>query len=413
MAGILDNKMRIMDVVVTEEGRRQMSSGKMKIEFASFTDRHTYYEGDVASGSANASDRLFLEATSLPQDQICYETDNSGNILNFGGGDLELDAEGSVFKASSSGRITKVVSPDVFASITASLLEQTINNFSKQFLVGTWPETDVSSSFGINVDYVSFTTNDLEPAEDPTYTPSIDDLQPMPFNELLQFTRHADYIPPIYKDTAGKKRVFAPPFQMWPDLTSGTQMKSLQDAIKHIYRGSPQLEGNRLAPIEEELDACCGGLGAPGEMVSTANPMKTVSLLGSGTPDMNIACQMFEIAKNDTKMTKLDMMDTGYWTYSPTDAGVASTPFTARIVYVGKNFIDSVGIPSFVKIYTLVFWNSKGISEFDWVQDGGRDELEMKLRSIGHSFDADNIAVKHFNALPGLETPDRSGLRDD
>ena len=85
MSGILDSKSRVMDVVITEEGRRQMHNGNLKIEFASFTDCHTFYEADAVSGSADASKRIFLEApTTLTQDQITFETDGSGNIVSFG-----------------------------------------------------------------------------------------------------------------------------------------------------------------------------------------------------------------------------------------------------------------------------------------------------------------------------------------
>ena len=70
MSGILDNKKRIMDVVLTKEGRRQMANGDIRIHFASFTDKHTFYEADAVSGSSDASDRLFFEASSLPFDQI-------------------------------------------------------------------------------------------------------------------------------------------------------------------------------------------------------------------------------------------------------------------------------------------------------------------------------------------------------
>ena len=78
MSGILDNKKRIMDVVITQEGKRQMANGDIRIQFASFTDKHTYYEADVVSGSSDAQGRLYFEASSLPFDQITFETDDSG-----------------------------------------------------------------------------------------------------------------------------------------------------------------------------------------------------------------------------------------------------------------------------------------------------------------------------------------------
>ncbi len=57
------------DALVTLEGRRQISTGDMKIEYVSFTDGGTYYAADIASGSSDASSRIFLEACNLPQVQ--------------------------------------------------------------------------------------------------------------------------------------------------------------------------------------------------------------------------------------------------------------------------------------------------------------------------------------------------------
>ena len=38
MAGLLDPKSRILDSIITEEGRRQIINGGMKIRFATFSD---------------------------------------------------------------------------------------------------------------------------------------------------------------------------------------------------------------------------------------------------------------------------------------------------------------------------------------------------------------------------------------
>ena len=60
MAGILNNKERVLDFTITKEGRKQISSGRMRVEYASLTDRHTFYqatgsqapEGDALCGKA-------------------------------------------------------------------------------------------------------------------------------------------------------------------------------------------------------------------------------------------------------------------------------------------------------------------------------------------------------------------------
>jgi hypothetical protein len=402
MAGILDNKKRIMDVAITEEGRRQMSSGKMKIEFVSFTDRHTYYEGDIASGSVNASDRIFLEATSLPQDSITFETDSSGNIVSFAGGDLELDPAGFIYEPSTATVLKKVVSPDIFSSLTASLLKQTLDSFKNQFLIGTYPFNDVSSSFGADHDYISFNVNDTGPAASSATMP-VDSLNPSPFNDVMLFTRHTDYLPPIFTDTAGTKKIMTAPGSSWPDLTGGKSMDTLSDVVRHVFIGKPDL-GTNLTPSVPDM-----------EIHDLIQPNTTVKLIGSGTPDMNIACQMFEIAKNDTKITKLEMVDTGYWT-SP--AG-----YSIRAVFAGKVFIDSVNTPCFVPMFTLLFSNNKaanaaetfvdsifGEGTFAMLGMGSTHILELILATLQHQGDT----AESFNSgLPSDQSPDRSGLRED
>ncbi len=70
MAGILDSKQRVMDVIITSEGRRQIADGELRVEFASFTDCHTFYEdsGSMGQFASDASQRLFMEAFNRPQD---------------------------------------------------------------------------------------------------------------------------------------------------------------------------------------------------------------------------------------------------------------------------------------------------------------------------------------------------------
>ena len=61
MAGILNNKSRILDTIITDEGRRQLGTGKMQIKFATFTDNATFYEANLVSGSADVGNRIFFK----------------------------------------------------------------------------------------------------------------------------------------------------------------------------------------------------------------------------------------------------------------------------------------------------------------------------------------------------------------
>ena len=41
MSGILDNKSRVLDTVITTEGRRQLAEGGVDIQYVTFTDGAT------------------------------------------------------------------------------------------------------------------------------------------------------------------------------------------------------------------------------------------------------------------------------------------------------------------------------------------------------------------------------------
>ena len=86
--GILENKHRIIDSTITQEGRRQLASGMMKIEYYSFTDRDVFYQSSSLKSvvtnlpvADDAASRLYFESQySLPEDQITPEANDSGQL---------------------------------------------------------------------------------------------------------------------------------------------------------------------------------------------------------------------------------------------------------------------------------------------------------------------------------------------
>ena len=134
--GILNNKHRIMDVILTEVGKRQLSQGKLVIEHASLTDKHTFYEHDIASGSSDATKRIYFEANVLPSDTIVYETDDSGQLITYTAGDLTLSEGGTIFSGSSAvtGSLSNV---EAFSSMTTTLLSSSLDNFKHLQTIST------------------------------------------------------------------------------------------------------------------------------------------------------------------------------------------------------------------------------------------------------------------------------------
>ena len=83
MAGILDVKSRVMDTLVTAEGRRQIATGELRIHFASFTDRHMFYASGSNSVFEDPTSRIYFEAYSDDNDKIIIETDAEGRMEPF------------------------------------------------------------------------------------------------------------------------------------------------------------------------------------------------------------------------------------------------------------------------------------------------------------------------------------------
>ena len=74
--------------------------------------------------------------------------------------------------------------------------------------------------------------------------------------------------------------------------------------------------------------------------------------LDATSESMNLITQMFETPKNATAISKLEFIDTGYWTH-PDPATGAPRGAPVKIVFVGKMVIDTTGLPCFVNIFTF------------------------------------------------------------
>ena len=130
MAGILDSKTRILDTIVTQEGRRQLASGDFQVEFVTFTDGATFYQASVASGSADAGARIYFEATSNPKDSIVIERDLNGNLFYFDGSDVRVLGE-SILSGSS------VLTGSDFKSHIPALVKSTPRHFNDLYALKT------------------------------------------------------------------------------------------------------------------------------------------------------------------------------------------------------------------------------------------------------------------------------------
>lgn len=94
MSGILDSKSRIIDAILTIEGRRQMAEGTFEVSYATFTDAGVPYIPDSVDGHVDPTSKIYFEACNLPQDQITFESNDEGKLIGFRSQDVKLKTPG-------------------------------------------------------------------------------------------------------------------------------------------------------------------------------------------------------------------------------------------------------------------------------------------------------------------------------
>lgn len=323
MSGILYNKQRILDTLVTTEGRRQIASGKFRPTYVSFTDGTTFYESDLVSGSSDAGSRVFLEATSLPQDQIVFESDDSGQLVmskHMDGGIGVVD--GRIVTEGGTASSTSFVTGSTFAASASVVLKGIHTHFARNMMIGTRDPFDEETEFELdgadsNGDVgakVDIYINDAMVNDNfaGMRNVSLDALDTLLFDNHVSHTPNAKYLPPVnsVKDSKGKKI----PFGCWPCLS-------------------------KAKPL------------SPTNVLTDLNKWKKWSkdvTFARTSKQGNLICQFFQITPWD--VTKLDVIEYGQFT-----TGAGSGKMKHHVFFVGKLFQNGYGAHVFVKIFTLMF----------------------------------------------------------
>ena len=199
MSGILDNRTRIMDTIVTLEGRRQMADGKLRIEYVSFTDGATFYDPDVISGSADPTTRLYFEQCHLPQDQITFEADDSGRLKPFKNSVVpEVATSGKIYE-SQSGTGFDYLSGSAFVSTAGKLLGSSLKNFKNLQSLSTKDYIFEDEGFSVTPSEISFKISNHLPINLNHYTRNTTELDSLFDDKNLSRQKNFKYLPPINK----------------------------------------------------------------------------------------------------------------------------------------------------------------------------------------------------------------------
>jgi hypothetical protein len=320
-----------MDTIVTLEGRRQVASADLKIEYVSFTDTATYYKADLASGSADASERIYLEQCHLPQDQITFEADDSGRLAPFRNGSGITMKDGQIldysFNALTASVLTgsnqgmRFLRGDEFASTAETLLASSIDNFNRLRLIGTKDKLFEDDGFGLGNKKVEFTIHNNRPLPDATHhVAHVNHLESLFQDVRLSKVVNFKYLPPINKveDRGIDKRDHRHTWQHHLGYYKPW-------GRSHLYGLSPQQLEHELAHYER--------MGYAKTLVFEPTSKRN-RLMG----------QFFEVHFN--VMKKLDVIDYGWYTWHGA---------RRHVFFAGKVLNDENGTHTFIHLFTFVF----------------------------------------------------------
>lgn len=348
MSGILDNKSRIIDAMLTFEGRRQMADGNFIVRYVTFSDSFVFYKGDSEEGHEDPTKKIYLEAFNAPYDQIIFEADDSGNLMPFrqhasiGSSTITGNLSSSVsWKSFAQGKLqdnTKIygltsavtssftdsaIKNTDFASQIEGILTSSFDNFKKLKIIGSKDPVFEDQEFALSNNLVSFEVlPNTEKVQmlNPTDINTIDAL----FNdEKLRNVDNFKYLPPIKK--------------VRNNFVDRTNLTELEQAGYFLGDYPPWGPIDKLTyqDIKTELN----------QYESSARTI----YFDPTSRDNQIVAQFFEI--NSDSVSKLDVIDYGRVNDNSNNPKAA----THHIFFIGKVLVDDAGSTNFIHIFTLVF----------------------------------------------------------
>ena len=347
MAGILDKKTRFIDYVVTQEGKRQLASGKMRAEYASVTDMHTFYD-KVEHDDVN--NRIFFEVMERPENVIVLEKDDSGKLIDFNFSPTGSIVGDDIFDKDATATNTlklTAVTGSAFASTSEQLMRTFLQHFRRNTMVGTY-FSNGSNEFELNTKKLNFAISNSVPFKDGPKGEviNVNNAEPFFFDSKLSHLKNFMFLPPVntdgsnygkYRDLRGKRRQ-----RLWQikrilgvrsfdddELNADDNYRARQDKVGDFG----VVNRDKLTPVNTRMP----------KQFKVVHFKKT-------SRDNNLLIQMFEDSKH-AKLTKLDIIDAGAFY----DRDAKNGRHEKRIFYVGKVYFDDYNVPTFISMFTLVF----------------------------------------------------------
>lgn len=308
--GLLDPKSRVLDVVLTDQGRRALAKSNLKISYYSLSDGATFYQGDVASGSADATSRIYAEcATDLPQDVISLLVNDARQIT--GMRSTAISGSTSVYGGQllQGIKTSKVLTGSAFSTSVGQVMSSSLENLKNNFVLGSVDDFFQDDEFVVAPTDVSFTLNDPKNSGPSSQTVNVSALEGFFQDPLLSHIPNFMYLPPVNKPS---ENLLAP--------TLLGDYSSLGGDVTFDY-----------SDVKSEMD-------------DARKQGRLRSFKFDPAPrENNIHLQIFE--QTASGLSKLDVVDFG------TYRGASGNP--VRVVFAGKVYLDDFGVETFVRLFTI------------------------------------------------------------
>lgn len=308
--GLLDPKSRILDVVLTDQGRKTLADNNLKIAYYSLSDSSAYYSNDINSGSADVTGRVYSEcATDLPQDVISLLVNDSRQVSGIRS--TAIPESTSVYGGQLlQGVVTSnTLSGSDFRETVGFVMSSSLQNLRNNFILGTVDNFFEDSEFLVAPSRATFEiVSDKNSAL--LDTVNVSALEGFFQDPLLSHIPNFMYLPPVNKPTESQKT---------PELLG--QYSSLGGDVVYNF-----------SDIDNELEE------------SKKNGRLKTFKFDPAPRDNNVHLQLFE--QTSSGLSKLDLVDFG------TYRGKLGNP--VRVVFAGKVYLDDYGVETFVRIFTIV-----------------------------------------------------------
>ena len=297
MSGLLDPKKRIIDAIITPEGRRQLMNGGMNIRFASFSDIGSAYESNDKMIYEPESIKINLESFSTRNDTIMQSTDESGRFIESAAGPIG----GITF--SPAGMIVSSSTEDDYGTTIAM---NSIEFLKNQMMISTFDTIRNDKGLFLSKEQIQFSIQKGIPFKQEPKTTSLNDADSLFCDKRLKNIGRFKYLPPVQQGTQINEDL--KPLGIYPDFS---EVDDISQGDFYSYLKTLEMHEIELSRLTENHD---------------------------------IAIQVFE--STDTKIQKLDIIKYGK---IETENGKLSD-----LYFLGKLYFDEFDVPTFINIFTMV-----------------------------------------------------------